>query len=195
MSAKAYPQPASFTICPPEPVEGRHSPLTLVKGSHEYYEQLHQLTSLSWQIAYTALWNGEQFSATETERAQELIRDFIKQQPNPRKAYAELAQRVLLARQYILTHPGTWAPLPSQWFSPANQNGFSGTQRWYAALEETRAARPVYKQALKAFPEAILEVSGSGNARDFHYWRNYFAEQNAQATLNLFLATVANCRF
>jgi hypothetical protein len=195
MSAKAYSQPASFTICSPELVEGHHSPLTLVKGNHEYQEQLQQLTVLSWQIAYTALWNGEQFSATEKERAQELIRDFIKQQPNPRKAYTELAQRVLLARQYILTHPGTYAPLPSQWFSPANKNGFSGTHRWYAALEETRIARPLYKQVIKAFPEAILEITQSANARDFHYWRNYFAEQNAQATLNLFLATIANCQF
>lgn len=197
MSAKAYPQPNPSTPFSTFPAcrTGRHSPLSLVKGSHEYHGQLHQLTSLSWHIAFTALWNGEQFSSVEIERAQELIKEYIKQQPNPRKAYIELAQRVLLARQYILTHPGAFAPIPSQWFSPANKNGFAGTQRWLASLEETRKARPLYRQVLKAFPEAIWETAQSANAKDFHYWRSYFAQNNEQSLLNLFLATVANCRF
>lgn len=190
MLAKAYPQPNPST-----PFSTFHSPLSLVKGSHEYHGQLHQLTSLSWHIAFTALWNGEQFSSVEIERAQELIKEYLKQQPGPRKAYIELAQRVLLARQYILTHPGAFAPIPSQWFSPANKNGFAGTQRWLASLEETRKARPLYRQALKAFPEAIWETTQSANAKDFHYWRSYFAQNNEQSLLNLFLATVANCRF
>lgn len=197
MSAKAYPQPNPSTPFSTFPAcrTGRHSPLSLVKGSHEYHGQLHQLTSLSWHIAFTALWNGEQFSSVEIERAQELIKEYLKQQPGPRKAYIELAQRVLLARQYILTHPGAFAPIPSQWFSPANKNGFAGTQRWLASLEETRKARPLYRQALKAFPEAIWETTQSANAKDFHYWRSYFAQNNEQSLLNLFLATVANCRF
>lgn len=177
------------------PLTTSHSPLSIIKGNTEYKQQLQFLTGIAWQIAYTALWNGQQFSAQEKENAKELIKDFISQSPNPRKAYTELVQRVLLARQYITTHPGTYAPVPSQWFSPSNANGFAGTLRWYRSVEESRRALPLFKITIKAFAEAVLEIMQSNKAADFHYWRNYFAEQNAQATLNLFLSTMANCQY
>ena len=182
MSAKAYPQPLTII----------NSPLTVRKGTEEYNQQLQHLSSLAWQIAYTALWNGEQFSAVEQERAQDLINNFIRQHTNPRKAYAEFAQRVLLARQYILTHPGTYAPIPSQWLSPDNKNGFSGTHRWYASLENMRLSLPLYKMGLRAFPEAVYETLISGSARDFHFWRSYFSGHGYQALMNLYLSVVAN---
>jgi hypothetical protein len=171
------------------------SPLTVVKGSKEYTQQLQTLTSIAWQIAYTALWNGEEFSASEKEKAQAFITAFIQEQQNPKKAYADFVQRVLLARQYINSHPGTYAPIPSLWLCPANKNGFAGTQRWYQAVETARAAVPKYKQPLKAFAEAVLETVQTQRAKDFHYWRSYFSEQEAQQCLNLFLSTIANCRF
>jgi hypothetical protein len=171
------------------------SPLTIVKGSKEYTQQLQTLTNIAWQIAYTALWNGEEFSASEKEKAQAFITVFIKEQSNPIKAYSAFVQRVLLARQYINSHPGTYAPIPSLWLCPTNKNGFAGTQRWYQAVETARAALPNYKQPLKAFAEAILETVQTQQAKDFHYWRSYFSEQDAQQCLNLFLSTIANCQY
>lgn len=170
-------------------------PLRVVKDQNEYRQQLDHLTSLAWQISFTALWNGQEFSTPEKEKASRLIKDFLQSRPNPLKAYAEYVQRVLLARQYILSHPGKYVPLPVQWLSPENKNGFAGTQRWYAAIENTRHSLPAFKQTLKAFPEAVLETVQSGKANDFHYWRSYFAEREAQGLLNLFLATLANSRF
>lgn len=153
-----------------------------------------QLTLTAWHITYTALWNGTDFSTAEINEAKQFIKNFL-QQENPEKAYSELVQRVLLARQYILSHPGTYAPFPSQWFSPENKNGFTGTLRWFLSLQVSRKSIPAYKQALKAFPEAILEITQSQKAADFHYWRSWFSNQNAQNLLNLFLAVIANCRY
>ena len=169
--------------------------LLVVKGKQEYEQQVNRLSRMAWQIAYTALWNAEEFSALEKEKALEFITGFIREQRNPEKAYSVFVQRVLLARQYIITHPGSYAPIPTQWFSPANKNGFAGTQRWYESVELSRQSLPKYKQSIKAFAEAVLETVQSDDARDFHYWRNYFSEQDAQATLNLFLSTLANCRY
>lgn len=169
--------------------------LRTVKDRNAYEEQLQTLSQLAWQIAYTALWNGEEFSTIEKEKALEFIRTFIQEQSNPKKAYSAFVQRVLLARQYISTHPGTYAPVPTQWLSPANKNGFAGTQRWYDAVEKTRASLPHFKEPLKAFAEAILETTLSAEPKDFHYWRSYFSEKDAQQVLNLFLSTLANCRF
>ena len=170
-----------------------HCPLWVVKGNNEYEQQVKQLSGIAWQIAYTALWNGESFSAIEKEKALDLIIDFIKQQDNPRKAYSEFVQRVLLARHYINTHPGSYAPIPTQWLHPTQKNGFSGTLRWYTSLENMRLSLPLYKMTLRAFGEAVRETLFSGTARDFHYWRSYFGEQGNQALLNLFLSTIANC--
>lgn len=170
-------------------------PLHISKGKAEYEQQLSKLAALAWQITYTALYNGEQFSATEIEKAKELIAEYIRQQTNPVKAYAQLVQRVLLARNYIHSHPGTYAPPPATWFCPANKKGYTGTAQWFTMLEQTRAAMPLYKQALKAFPEAIVEVTSSGKAADFHYWRSYFAQLGDQPLLNLFLSTLANGQY
>jgi hypothetical protein len=150
------------------------------------------LALLAWQIAYTALWNTEEFSTTEKEHAVKSITTIIEAETNVLKSYSNFVQRVLLARQYINTHPGTYAPIPTKWFCASNKNGFAGTQRWLAEIENTRAALPKYKQSLKAFAEAIQETITSKSASDFHYWRSYFAEQNAQGLLNLFLSTIAN---
>lgn len=170
-------------------------PLHIVKGNKEYVQQLQTLSAIAWQIAYTALWNGEEFSKSEKEKALELIKAFISDHKNPKKAYSVFVQRVLLARQYIITHAGTYAPIPSEWLSPQNKNGFTGTHRWYTAVEELRTALPGYKITLKAFAEAIHETVQSGHSRDFHYWRSYFSAQDAQQMLNLFLSTIANCHF
>lgn len=168
--------------------------LTIVKGRAAYLQQTARLTEMAWQIAYTSLWNGTEFSANEINEAKTFIRNFIVN-GSPLKAYSELVQRVLLARQYILSHTGTYAPCPSRWFSPQNNRGFSGTQRWYHQLAATRTRMPQYQLHLKAFPEAVQDTLASGKAGDFHYWRSWFAERGAQATLNLFLSVLANIKY
>ena len=148
--------------------------------------------TLAFQIAYTALWNTQEFSATEIAQATNLIDEILAQHANPAKAFNNFVQRVLLARQYINTHPGSYAPIPTEWLSTGNKNGFAGTQRWLDAVDSLRSSIPTYKQALKAFAEAVQETATSRKAVDFHYWRSYFIQQNAQGLLNLFLSTIAN---
>lgn len=168
--------------------------LILIKGKEEYVQQVQQLTHTAWQIAYTALWNGMVFTPEEINTAKERIHTFI-QSGSPLKRYSELTQRVLMARQYILTHEGSYAPLPSCWLNPENKKGFAGTATWFAALETARASQPDYKQYMKALPEAVLETIQSNKASDFHYWRSWFAERNAQAVLNLYLSIIANSTY
>ncbi len=170
------------------------SSLHLVKTKKEYEQEVKQLTTTAWQIAYTALWNTLEFSAQEKQNTLNYITGFINEATSHKKAYAELVQRILLARQYINTHPGTYAPIPSQWFNHQNKRGFIGTKQWFTTVEQTRASLPLYKQPLKAFAEAVLETVQSNAANDFHYWRSYFNQHNCQGLLNLFLSTVANCQ-
>ncbi len=155
-------------------------------------KQLHLLTAIAWQISYSALWNGKEFSPAEISAAKEKIRLFISQ-GQPQKTYSEYVQRVMLARQYIITHERAYAPHPTRWLHTNNKNGFAGTERWFRSVEEARAKEPAFKQYIKALPEAVLETLQSDKAADFHYWRSWFAEHDAHATLNLFLSVLANC--
>jgi hypothetical protein len=166
----------------------------IVKDRQEYDRQVQQLTHIAWQISYTALWNGKEFSAVEIAAAKEFIKGFI-QQGSPLKSYSAFVQRVMLARQYIITHHGTYVPFPSRWFNTGNKRGFAGTEKWYRCVEEARAKEPAFKQYIKALPEAVLEIIEGNSAKDFHYWRSWFAERGAHSTLSLYLAVLGNCRY
>lgn len=166
--------------------------LQVQKSATEYRQQVEQLCGCAWQVAYTALWNSLEFSPQEIQNAKNFISSFLQQGTSHMARYREFVQRVVLARMYLNSHPGKYIPLPSQWFSIHNKNGFAGTQQWYNAVEQTRAAMPLYRQAVKAFPEAVLETIQTGKAADFHYWRSFFSRQNANMLLNLYLSTMAN---
>jgi hypothetical protein len=156
---------------------------------------LAQLTLSAWQIIYTALYNGITFSATEKDEALRMIRSFLIAEEDAEKAYMELAQRVLLTRQYLQYHASKYLPAPTQWLSPNNPNGFPGTRRWYEGMLQQRQKEPLYKITYKAFAEAILEMHIEPTAANFHYWRSYFLDRHCQALLNLFLSTIANMKF
>ena len=168
--------------------------LRIEKGINEYYKETRQLAEAAWYIVYTALWNTEQLSAKEKEIALDAISGFLQQHNNHWKAYSEFVQRVLLARQYINCHPGTYAPIPSRWFDPLNAKGFAGTAKWFCSLEEMRESILDYKEPLKVFSEAILQTINDHTAGSFHEWRGYFIAMRAQGLLNLYLSIVANYR-
>lgn len=174
-------------------IPGHQNTLHIQKSHAEYRQEVEQLSACAWHIAYTALWNTLQFAAPEMEKAKGFILDFLQQGKNHKEQYREFVQRVLLARQYISSHPGTYIPVPSHWFNTENTKGFSGTAKWYNSIQLTRAALPLYKDALKWFPEAVLKTTQSYQAKDFHYWRSYFIDQKANGLLNLYLSTIANC--
>ncbi len=167
--------------------------LQVQKSFAEYQLEITALTNCAWQVVYTALWNTKQFSAEETEKAKTFISSFLQQANSHKTKYSEFVQRILLARIYVSSHPGKYIPLPSQWFCQTNANGFAGTEKWYKAVQQTKAALPLYKQTLRAFAKAVLETTQTGKPTDFHYWRSYFIQQNTNGLLNLYLSTIANC--
>lgn len=168
--------------------------LRIEKGINEYHEEIKQLVNTAWYIVYTALWNTEQLSIKEKEIAINFITEFLQQSNNHRKAFNEFVQRVLMARQYIICHPGTYAPIPSRWFDPANARGFAGTAKWFHSLEEMRTSILNFKEPLQVFSEAVLQTIQACSAKEFHAWRGYFISKRSQGLLNLYLSVIANVR-
>jgi hypothetical protein len=168
------------------------TPLQVVKNFNEYQQQVQLYTNTAWQIIYTALWNTAQFSEEEEEVAKKYISNFLETTPAIHLNFNTLIQRVILARQYIISHDINFTMLPSTWFNPQNKKGFVGTQSWLQAINKTRLSLPHYKQPLKVFAQAITETTFQTNPKTFHYWRNYFIDRNANALLNLYLSVIAN---
>jgi hypothetical protein len=155
-------------------------------------ETIYNLSETCWVLTYTALWNTSIFSETETEKAREFIFHYLITSDNAYKAYINLSQRVLLARNYINNGMNRFIPLPSQWFDIKNEKGFLGTQKWYDQMQSIRSSLPVYKIELKALAEAVLEMNEDGSLNNYRYWKHYFIEKNCPDLLNLFMAIVAN---
>jgi hypothetical protein len=164
-------------------------------GTAFHNKQLTTLVTAAWNISYTALWNAEEFSVVEIRNAKRFISNFIMSYADPYLGYVVFVQRVLLTREYLNNHPEKWVPIPSVWFHVENVNGFAGTEKWYHNMEQVRLALPLYRNHYKALAEAIVEILNAPTATNFHYWRSWFLERGKNVTINLYLATVANCCF
>lgn len=168
---------------------------TFIKGYAGQEQLLQQTINATWQIAYTALWNGVILNSNETKKCKQLIRTWLLQGDDLVSTYTELVQRIMLARAYVMALPNRFVPLPSEWFCLSNEKGLAGTKAWFAKLQFKRLAMPLYKIELKAFAEAILELAEEPTTHNFHYWREYFIERGWQALLNVYLAVVANMEY
>ena len=173
----------------------RETELYVIRGFKGLDKRIATLANTAWMIAYTALWHTEYVAEEEKEQTLRLIKAILMDTDDPQDAYTDLVQRILLTRQYIILDVNRYVPAPTRWFDPSNKYGFAGTKEWLRQVEVTRKSFPLYKQYLKVFAEAIQEISETGAAEDFHYWRSYLIERGWNQLVNLLLATVGNMRF
>ena len=158
-------------------------------------EATEKLVNSAWNFAFTALWNNSVFSKAEIATAKESITEFLAAFKDKEKGYSIFCQRVLLARQYVTAKLNRFIPLPSIWLDKNNASGFAGTKEWYNNIKAVRTSLPNFKTELRAFAEAVLEISQDPTNANFHYWRNYFIEKKTAGLLSLFLQTIANEQF
>jgi len=178
-----------------KPIPSQENPLTAIKGYKDQIDKVNEVINAAWSVAHTALWNTSLFSNKEMQEAKEWIGLYLINSKDLYKAYSIFCQRVLLARQYISNGNNRYVPLPSVWLNPEYEKGFVGTRNWYEEMMVIRESLPNHKLILKAFAEAVWEVSQEPTADNFHYWRTYFIEAGANGLLNLFLSTVANQQY
>lgn len=147
------------------------------------------LVDTAWTFARVALWNTAVLSEAEVSRAKRLIADYLFDATD--EHFQSFCQRILLARHYLISQPGRYIPLPSEWLNPDNKLGFTGTSGWYDRIVAIREAVPGYKTGIKAFAQALLELSNQpSSAAHYNYWKNYFIDHKHAALLSLFQATV-----
>jgi hypothetical protein len=164
---------------------------TNLKVLHGYAGQQETIASLikvCCDAAYVILWNGSFWSDAEKKDVAYAVKRFLLNAKNLQDGYTAFIQRLILARQHMHTESGLIVQAPDAWFDERNKKGFTRTSVMFDLLQHRRRERPLYKIGLKGFADALIEFAEEPSAKNFHYWRNYFAERNSQHLLNLFLS-------
>lgn len=151
--------------------------------------------NIAWLFAYTVLWNHQNFSVNEQKEAKYFIREIITKANNPRKAFLNFCQRIILARQNIRLLNTDYLALPSLWLDSENVEGYAATKEWLHAIKSLRYSLPAYQIEIKALAEAVLEFSEEPTTKNFSYWRAYFIEHNHPILLHLFGVYCSNQQF
>lgn len=153
------------------------------------------LVDTAWLFAYTMLWNHQTFSGNEIKEAKYYIKEYITTAKNPRKAFLNFCQRIIIARQNAAVLNTDYLALPSLWFDAENIEGFAATKEWLQAVKSIRYSLPTYQIELRALAEAVLEFSEEPTAKNFAYWRRYFIDQEKPILLHLFGVYCSNQQF
>lgn len=138
------------------------------------------MADTAWILLAVSLGPSTIYDKPTEKMAKAFIRAFMSADKDPYKAYAEFCQRILMARRFIDQNPDyDFNSTIPHWLDPRNHHGFAGTAGWFEKLAEKRKADPIYLLELKAFPEALLELSEEPASANFHYWADWFLERGA----------------
>jgi hypothetical protein len=166
----------------------------VVPGTKHIFSEDH-LIDTAWLFAYSILWNHQAFSHTEKQEAKFYISQYILPAKNPRKAFLNFCQRVVLARQHIELLNTDFLSLPSLWLDSENEEGYAITREWLEGIKTLRFSLPSYQIGLRAIAEAVLEFSEEPTSKNFKYWRSYFIEHGEPVLLHLFGVYASNQQF
>lgn len=141
--------------------------------------------NLSWNILHSTLYYSCIFSSREVDTTRTLIKRFLLQFINPYEGYIEFAQKVIIAKKKI-GNEKLLCLIPSVWMNENYPYGIVNVHEEYQQLIQLRKQLPLYLIELRAFAEAVLEVSENPNGEIFNYWKQWFSERNFIEEMYLF---------
>ena len=140
----------------------------------------------NWELAKATLWPGKAFPKAEEKETKKIIKSYLINETDPYKAYLELCQRILLVFKRVTRRGPVIRETPSEYFNPGNGSGFALSAPWFAAIQQNRGSDPLHEHAIKAFCEAILDMTEDPCEEIFCFWLNWFRNREASAEYRLF---------
>ncbi len=141
-------------------------------------KNINRMVNTAWHVVSTGIFAATKHNKAETAMAKTHIRNFITRSGDAYKNYAEFCQRIIMVRRYKAHNPGFHIRFGIvAWLNPEIARGFAGTALWFERLAANRKENPIHLIALKAFPEAILELAEELTADIFNYWNDWFQER------------------
>lgn len=169
--------------------------LRIVKDSQQEAQDVDSLVYAAWSFAYSALWNNTIFSDKEVAAAKTKIQYLFVSSRNTEKAFLDFAQRVILARHYVMATSSRYVPLPSVWLDGDNEQGFAGTKPWLQEIKEIRSSLPRHKASVYNLAEAVLDFSINPTEATYHFWKEFLLRAGAPGLFALFQTYIINLSF
>lgn len=159
-------------------------------------ENINALVHTAWILAIICLWPNQNLSNQESAEGKLQLRRLILNTHNPYLAYLECCQRILLCRKRLSADPCYGISSgPADWFNPDNPNGYRQSEAWFQAMQQQRIKKPLYRHSMKAFCEAILDMTEEPDTGNFQYWINWFIRHTAYDELLCFQVWTAKAHY
>lgn len=110
-----------------------------------------------WLLVYAALWQHDRFSAQEVSGAQQMIRQLLNNGTNPKAAFIQFCERVLLAHRLLQADPSDWVDVPAIWLHPQYGEGYTGTITVYEQVVNRRKQVAGYQQGIHVLATAYWQ--------------------------------------
>lgn len=165
---------------------------TLIPGGKARQEPF---ITATWIIAQSILWNHHQFTEAEISKFKKLITDHYQVQPNTVRCFKDLAERICLARRYVMRYRSRYVARPIDWLNINYGKGLSGTAEWLNRVNEQRTSVPSYEQGIATFAAALMSFVQSPDRFDFINWRKKLIKQQQYELLQLFSICMSNLNY
>lgn len=148
-----------------------------------------------WDICYATIWPKENFSKTEIETFKVLIADHFIGSENADEKFAELIERVVLAKRYINRRQGRYISKPIDWLNIHFKTGLQGTEKWYKQVTDQRKTVPHYNEGIKLLSEALLSFSKHQKTNEIEQYREEFIKQKQHDLLFYYTNAIMHLLF
>ncbi|MFB6453791.1 hypothetical protein ACE38W_00865 [Chitinophaga sp. Hz27] len=121
----------------------------------------HKAVESSWLLAYSILWQHSRLSHKEVTDARYSLKEAMYTMPMPdrRRSFIMICERLLLTYRMVQKDPARWIDLPSIWFHPGYENGFTDTLSMYQQIALKRLEIRNYQQGLRVFATAYWKYT------------------------------------
>jgi len=156
---------------------------------------LQTLVDGAWNLAYSLLWNNQDFNEAEIEMAKEMIRAYLVKSDKPLTKFVMFCERVQLSFQYIKRNASRYAVHPLKWLNPHYEHGYIGTKDWYKELVHERAYIPVHRFELRVMAEAYLRYISSPTKETYSEGKKAIMHYNETDILQAYNNSILNFKY
>lgn len=142
---------------------GRKIPFYVIFGGLHPSSEKEQRIQDFWIFCHALLWPSESFTDEQEKKFRSLIREHFNDHVDYSLQFLELAERAILAKQYICRKAGRFTPRPENWLNIRYAKGLTGTAPWYMDFVVKRLLIPGYREFVSLLASAVLDYVINGD--------------------------------
>lgn len=113
----------------------------------------------AWHFAHAALWQEDQFSDKEIQRANIHLANYFDRQGDPNSVFIAFCERVIIGGLQSAAERYSNLPHPSIWLQPGYRSGFAATAADHTFVIRRRVDDPGYMQEISILAQHYLQYA------------------------------------